>query len=319
MLKIYIAILTLTISLQTVASQTFEDWKSDFIKIAAAQGVPSDFSKKILQDVQFDQKVIDKDRNQITSRTDINYQEWIVTWMRKDPSRIEMAREMLKKHKKLLEQIEKKYQVDKEVIVALWGVETLFGKINGDHDLLDSLATLTYDGRRRKFFQTQLVEALRLIYQGHVERKNLKGSWAGATGQCQFMPSNISVYAQDFDGDGKKDIWTNEADIFASIANLLKKGGWQKGLSIGTLALNPKNSTFDLQVERTPKQFNQLGLTDLKGKPLVGNWRRKVATIPMMNSPLVLMGSNYKPLLRWNNSSLFAAFNILIIEGLKTN
>ena len=299
------------------AKTNFEGWKNSFIKKAAKKGIPKKFSKKILADVKFDPEIIEKDRNQITSSKKVDYQVWIKKWLRKSPSRIDEARAKLKENYDLLLKVEERYGVEKEVIVALWGTESLFGKIQGDYDLLQSLASLTYDGRRKKFFRTQLISALRIIYQGHVKREDLKGSWAGATGQCQFMPSNIPGFAKDFDGDGKKDIWNTKADVFASIAYLLKKGGWKKGNTIGILALDTKGRKFNLKKYRSAKSYNRLGLRNLDGSRLTGRWNRIAAEIPMQNSPLVLRGGNYEALMKWNRSSLFAAFNILLIQGLK--
>lgn len=301
----------------TYAKSSFDSWKRSFISKAAKRGIPSSFSSKILADVKFDKEIIEKDRNQITSSKKVDYQKWIQKWLRSDPSRINEARGKLKEHYNTLVKVEKKYGVEKEVIVALWGTESLFGKIQGDYDLLQSLSSLTYDGRRKKFFETQLMAALRIIYQGHVTREDLKGSWAGATGQCQFMPSNIPGFARDFDGDGKKDIWNNPADVFASIAYLLKKGGWKKGNTIGLLALDTKGRKFNLKKYKSAHQYNKLGLRNLDGSKLTGKWKRIADEIPMKNSPLVLRGGNYEALMKWNRSSLFAAFNILLIQGLK--
>ena len=159
-----------------------------------------------------------------------------------------------------------------------------------------------------------------MLYKGHTTRANLKGSWAGATGQCQFMPSNHHL-AQDFDGDGKKDIWTNKADIFASIANFLKNAGWKKGEKIGILALNTKNHKLSGNAFRTPLEYHKLGFKRLDGSRIQGagwSWSKKqAASMPLINSPIVLKGANYKALMNWNSSVLFAAFNIIMINALK--
>jgi len=311
-------ILLIFISLPLYAQEDFNAWKKSYAKRAAKRGLPSKFVLDILKDVEEDLSVIEKDKKQVILDKEKDYKTFIQMWLRSNPSRIEIGKEMLKKHAKVLNKIEKKYGVEKEIIIALWGVETFYGKITGDYDLIRSLATLSYEGRRRKFFETQLNAALRALKQGHVTRDKLIGSWAGATGQCQFMPSNIPVYAQDFNGDGKKDIWTTTEDVFASIAYLLKKAGWEKGKSIGQLAINSKNIEIDNEIYRSPSTFNRLGFTALDGSSIKGRWNsRRFATIPMKNSPVVLRGSNYKPLLKWNNSSLFAAFNILLLEGFK--
>lgn len=296
----------------------FDKWKSSYAKKASKQGIPKTFVLKQLKELKFDPEIVKKDRNQVILDKDTDYKKFIERWLRSEPTRIEQGKALLEKHKTLLEKIENRYKVDKEVIVALWGTETFFGKITGDYDIVHSLATLSYDGRRKKFFETQLSAALRLIYQGHVKREDLKGSWAGATGQCQFMPSNIPLYAQDFDGDGKKDIWGTKADIFASIANYLKKNGWSRGKSIGSLAINTKNKKITANRYRSQRQYNRLGFRSLDGKKVSGNWsKRRMAEIPMKNSPVILRGSNYGPLLKWNRSSLFAAFNIILMEGFK--
>lgn len=312
-----IILLCATLCPEAKAIEEFERWKRAYAKRAAKRGLPTAFVLKTLADVKVDLGVIKKDRNQVILDKSKDYPSFIKGWLQENPSRVEKGREVLRENLELLKKVEKKYSVEKEVIVSLWGVETFYGEITGDYDLIRSLATLSYDGRRRKFFESQLNASLRLLRKGHVTRDKLKGSWAGATGQCQFMPSNIVVYAQDFDGDGKKDIWTNKADIFASIANYLRKVGWKKGNSIGSLALNTKNTKTSLDHYRTKKQYNSLGFRNLDGSLInKGLWkRRKGSLIPMANSPVVLQGGNYKPLLRWNNSSLFAAFNILLVDA----
>lgn len=258
------------------------------------------------------------DRNQLTSDVTIDYSKWIKRW-RDNSNRIEKGKELLREHYQLLTEIEKKYSVDKEAIVALWGVETLYGKITGDHDIVSVLSTLAYDKRRRSFFEKELFAALKILNENHIEREKFKGSWAGAMGQCQFMPTSFLMYAVDYDGDGKKDIWSNKKDMFASIANYLKRAGWQKNKSIGMLAKKTKNNNFNYNRMRPAQKYNKLGLRRLDGEKISGDWIRKIATIPHKNSPLILRGSNYKTILRWNNSSLFAALNIILFEEFSKN
>lgn len=266
------------------ADAGFEHWKKQYKKRASKRGLSQSFLSNYLDDLSLDKEVLEKYNNQVLLDTKRDYQSFMKKWLRENPSRIEMAKENLKENLELLQKVEKKYGVQKEVIVALWGVETLFGKITGDYDVIRSLSTLAYKSRRKKFYEIQLNAAFRLLKAKHVSREDLKGSWAGATGQCQFMPSNFNAYAQDFDGDGKKDLWNNKGDIFASIANLLKKAGWKKGGSVGVLEFNSNNSN--------------------------------ASTIPLKSSPVVIRGPNYKPLMKWNRSSLFAAFNIVLIDGM---
>jgi membrane-bound lytic murein transglycosylase B len=297
------------------AEEDFDDWKKSFVNKYASKSLPASFIEEQLEDLDYLDDVIEKDRNQLTSSTELDFSEWIPRWLNSDPPRVDQGKKMLKEHAKILAKVERKYGVPKEVIVSLWGVETLYGKITGDYAILEALATLAYDKRRRRFFTQELLAALKIIREGHIQAKDFNASWAGATGQCQFMPTSFLMYAQDFDGDGKKDIWSNHADIFASIANYLKRVGWKRGGTIGVLAKAQSAKEFSYNRLRTPNQFHRLGLRKLDGTKLKGRWRRRVETMPQKNAPYLLPGSNYKALMRWNRSSLFAALNILLIDS----
>jgi membrane-bound lytic murein transglycosylase B len=256
--------------------KSFEKWKKDFAsRVAKKKILSKNFVLKALEDLKYDPEIIEKDRNQITASTTVDYTEWIPKWINSEPHRIEEGKRLLKKYKTLLSKVERKYKVDKEVIISLWGVETLYGKVTGDYNLVHALSTLAYDKRRRSFFEKELTSALQMIAQGHTTQEDLKGSWAGATGNCQFMPSSFILHAQDWDKDGKKDIWGNKGDIFASIANYLKNNGWKKGKIIGKLAKDTKGKKFNLDRMRYPSQYHKLGLRNMDGSRLKGRWRRR--------------------------------------------
>jgi membrane-bound lytic murein transglycosylase B len=146
---------------------------------------------------------------------------------------IRRGQQMAVRHHALLEKVSRQYRVQPRFILAIWGIETRYGAIRADVPLIPALATLAYDARRSTFFRSQLLDALRIVDRGHIELEHLLGSWAGAMGQPQFMPSSYLAYAQDFDGDGRRDIWLSEADVFASIANYLAKHGWRDDLTWG--------------------------------------------------------------------------------------
>ena len=313
----FVLIALFTLYTPTLFAETFSAWKKKFANDAVSSGLPKSYTLKVLKSVKFDPSVVKKDRNQVHSNKKLDYLKFMERWKGHNSARLKIANEKLAKNLKLLQQVEDKYGVEKEIIVSLWGVETYFGRITGSYDVVRSLATLAYEGRRRAFFEEQLKAALLMLYKGHTTRENLKGSWAGATGQCQFMPSNHHL-AQDFDGDGRKDIWTNKADIFASIANFLKNAGWKKGEKIGILALNTKNHKLQGKTFRTANEYNKLGFTRLDGSKIQSaGWSKKqAASIPLQNSPVVLKGANYKALMSWNASVLFAAFNIIMINAL---
>ena len=139
---------------------------------------------------------------------------------------IRRAREMATRHKSLLEKVGQTYGVQPRYLVAVWGIESNFGRFTGVRPTIQALATLAFEGRRATLFRNELFDALRIVERGHAPLENMKGSWAGAMGQPQFMPSSYLRYAEDFDGDGVRDIWTNQGDVFASIANYLKAYGW---------------------------------------------------------------------------------------------
>ncbi len=296
----------------------FELWKQNFIEKSSKKGLSKSFLRKQLKNIKYQPNIIDKDRNQVTSSTKINYPTWIKKWIGHRPTRIQKGKAHLRKYDAILTDIEKRYGVDKEIIVSLWGVETLYGKIMGKYKIIESLATLAFDKRRRTFFEKELLSALIIIKEGHIKKKDFLGSWAGAMGQCQFMPSSFLKYAQDYDGDGKKDIWTNKKDIFASIANFLKKANWKKDKSIGLL-VNKKGvkKMFEIHERRSPANYNKLGVRLLNGRPLKGEWKRRAAVISHKNSPLILRGSNYETIMKWNKSSLFAALNIMLMDAFK--
>ena len=313
-----VLLLLVAISSEAHPAQSFNQWKNAYAKRAARRGIPKAYVLKTLKGVQVDQRVLDMSRNQVLLDKDRDYKKFIDEWVGTSSKRIRRGKHMLRKYRTLLKRVEKRYGVKKEVIVSLWGTETLYGVITGNHDLIRALATLAYGSNRKNFFEIQLNAALRLLRDGHASRKTLRGSWAGATGQCQFMPSNFKLYAQDFDGDGKKDIWTNPADVFASIAYFLKKTGWKNGNTIGSLALNTRGKRIRLDRYYTKKEYRAMGFRKTDGSPLSGNWRgRKASEIPLKNSPVVLKGGNYESILAWNHSSLFAAFNIILIEGFR--
>lgn len=317
-IKLTIAMSLISIAVAPHAVASFEDWKEKYIRRAAKKGIPKKFSRQQLKTVTLDLKAIERSQRQVILDRERDYPSFIKNWIGEDQKRIRQGRELIRKHQALLSQIEKKYRVDKEVIVSLWGTETLYGEIVGDHDLIQALASLAYKSHRKRFFEIQLNASMRLLKKGHVTREHLVGSWAGATGQCQFMPSNFNAYARDYNGDGRKDIWATHADIFASIAYFLKKVGWKKGQSIGTLAVGPDESQIVFGKYYSKEKYKKLGWTQVDGSPLGGKWKsRRAAEIPFQNSPIVLRGTNYIPLMRWNKSSLFAAFNIILTEEFK--
>jgi membrane-bound lytic murein transglycosylase B len=202
----------------------FNQWLKGVKKEASSKGISKATIDDALTGIAHDDRVIRLDRRQ--PETKLTLEEYLAKVI--SDQRINRGRELLAEHRALLEPISQKYGVASEFIVALWGIETSYGNNTGSFSVIESLATLAYDGRRSQYFRGELMNALRIIEEDHISAYAMEGSWAGAMGQCQFMPSSFLAYAVDYNGDGKRDIWNTEADVFASIANYLNQHGWNQ-------------------------------------------------------------------------------------------
>jgi membrane-bound lytic murein transglycosylase B len=224
--------------------------------------------------------------------------------------KIEQAREAYKKHYNLLHEIGRKFGVQPRFIVALWGIETNFGRLTGRHYIISSLTTMAYEGRRETLFKKQLFAALTILDEGHIEQDKFIGSWAGAMGQVQFMPTSYLNYAVDYDGDGKKDIWNNYADVFASAANYLKTEGWDDSETWGRQVLIPDG--FDVELagikkKKTLQEWQDIGVRRFDGSALPKVDMNASIIIPDDASGRVYLAyNNYQVLMHWNRSYYFA-------------
>jgi membrane-bound lytic murein transglycosylase B len=192
---------------------------------AFAAGIGAATVRAALGDLRPNPKVLELDRHQ---------PEFNLTWSQfrakvLPDTRLQAAHEAVRREAHLLTPVSEQYGVDRRIVVAIWGLESAFGAITGKYGVVEALATLAYDGRRASYFRTEVLNALRILDHGDVSTAGMLGSWAGAMGQPQFMPSSYLRYAVDWDGDGRRDIWTNHGDVFASIANYLAKNGWRAG------------------------------------------------------------------------------------------
>ncbi|WP_300588284.1 lytic murein transglycosylase [Marivita sp.] len=244
----------------------FEDWIKGFRARALRQGISADVFDRAFAGVQYDADVIRRDRNQSEFTKTI----WDYLDSAASDARVNNGKAALRKHGALLDRIEAQYGVDKDVIVAIWGLESAYGTFRGSNPVIGSLATLAYDARRSDFFEEQLIEALKILQSGDVRLANFKGSWAGAMGHTQFIPTSYQSLAVDFDGDGKRDIWSDDpADALASTANYLAKNGWVKGAPWGVEVRIPQGFDYTLanrDILRMPSEWAQIGIVDLDGK-----------------------------------------------------
>lgn len=207
---------------EKISDAQFQAWLAQVKKEALAKGISQKTVNDAFASVSHDGRVIRLDRKQPESK--LTLEEYLAKTVTEQ--RINQGRELLAENRALLDEISAKYGVPPHYIIALWAIETSYGNNTGGFSIIESLATLAYDGRRSEYFRGELMNALKIIDQGHIAAYDMEGSWAGAMGQCQFMPSSFLSYAVDYDGDGKRDIWNTQADVFASIANYLHSSGW---------------------------------------------------------------------------------------------
>jgi membrane-bound lytic murein transglycosylase B len=219
--------------------------------------------------------------------------------------RIDKGKALLAQHKNLLDQVEKRYGVDRGVILGIWGMESNFGGFSGDKDVIRSLASLAFVGYRGDFFRNELMIALELVDKGLAPRENMKGSWAGAMGQTQFMPSSFKAYAIDFDGDGRKNIWTNLPDIIGSTANYLAAHGWVAGLPWGFEIKLPANYAFSL-TEGDFGSFAKQGVKRADGKPMPQRGNAKLFFPAGSEGPVFLITKNFDMIRAYNASDAYA-------------
>lgn len=212
-----------------------------------------------------------------------------------------------------LEDIAEEYGIPPEVIVALWGIESSYGTRMGNNQIIPSLVTLAYGSHRKAFFRKELFHALRILDEGHTSYEEFKGSWAGAFGQCQFMPSSFTELAADGDGDNKKDIWSNKADVFASAANYLKKRGWKTGQEWGQRVILTKFLPADLKVNKKGlsevfpiNEWKTLGAKPLKGYNHYKGQKARLFIPNGTTGKAYLVYNNFDVIMKWNSSTSFA-------------
>jgi lytic murein transglycosylase len=220
-------------------------------------------------------------------------------------ARIEGVARKAREWKPTLDAIEQQYGVDRWIILALWGIETSFGANSGGFDVIRSLATLVAMNYRADYFRDELLAAVQVLQQGHIPREKMLGSWAGAMGQPQFMPSNFLELAVDFSGDGRKDIWATVPDVLASIANFLKHWGWEAGASWGCEVIVPQG--FDYRRSRgSYAEWAALGLKRADGAPMPNEGNAILFFPSGATGPAFLVGENFEVIKRYNNSDVFA-------------
>jgi len=298
---IILSVLLMVFAFANNEQEKYLEWAKEFKKtLHLKYKIKNKTIKKIFKNTMLLEYVMHKDKNQLHQK--VSFSEYVNHMVSK--SRIEVGKEKFLENQKLLLKVQKKYKVNAKVIVALWGIESFYGKLQGKHLIIDAILSLIYDGRRAKFFTKELLNTIKILEQNNLQKSQIIGSWAGAMGACQFMPSTYISYAIDGDGDGVKNIWSNKSDIFSSIANLISKGRYRINEPIA-VEIQPVNS-FAKNKKFSLRYLEKLGIRYKNKKDIKGVSKNTKVTIREFDKRHFLIFDNFKIIKRWNNSDFFA-------------
>ncbi len=289
----------------------WDQWLAELRTEAAGKGIKESILAEALDGLTPGPEILERDRKQAEfTMTAPEYLAKVVS-----DAKVKRGKEMAEQHKELLARVGTKYGVQPRFILAIWGVESFYGTYTGKKPVIASLATLAYDRRRSTFFRHQLMASLEMANRGLIEVSNMKGSWAGAMGQPQFIPTSYLAYAVDEDGDGRQDIWSSEADIFGSIANYLAKHGWDANQTWGRAVQVP---------DKIRQQWGSLAKKNMTGDKGLQEWAKRGvrrsdgSALPTPNLATRLVApdgrkgvyfatyGNFRRIMRYNPSYLYA-------------
>lgn len=283
----------------------FHAWLQAFAQEALAAGIRQQTVDAMLAHAQWQPRVVELDRAQPEfTRTPWAYLDSAVS-----PRRVAQGRAQRRQHAAALEAAERRYGVPASIVTAIWGMESNYGQNFGSFSAIDALATLAYDGRRRDWARAELLAALRIVDRGDIAADALVGSWAGAMGHTQFLPSVFLAHAVDADGDGRRDIWGSVADVTASTANFLAHSGWQSGQPWGVEVQLPADFDYaraELSVHQDSDAWAAEGVRGMNGAALPRLQGASIVTPAGARGPALLVGPNFRALLRYNNSVNYA-------------
>jgi membrane-bound lytic murein transglycosylase B len=294
----------------------FAAWLESFRAEAAAAGIDGAVIDQAFEGVTINERVYELNDNQPEfSRAIWSYLDSAVS-----EKKVADGKEGLAQNRILLSLIEAAYGVDSEIVVAIWGMESAYGSILGNYDTIQALATLAYEGRRTAYGRSQLIGALKIIQNGYAARDDLKGSWAGAMGHTQFIPTTYLAYAVDHDSDGRRDIWTNLGDVFASTANYLAASGYAEGEAWGEEIRLPRDFDYalaDVAVKKPVVEWAGLGAQGVRGDLLQKydpNLRGRIILPAGAKGPAFLVFGNFEAILKYNRSTAYALAVSLLSE-----
>lgn len=300
--------LALTLSAAVLADERpdYETYVESLKTEALEHGISEDAVQRAFADVTFYERAVSADRNQPERvlTLDTYLPRAVPDW------KVQQGIEKYKEHEELLTQVGERFGVQPRFIVALWGIETNYGGYTGNFSVVSALSTMAWEGRREEFFKRQLMQALEIIDAGHIEPEQMRGSWAGAMGQTQFMPSSFLSYAIDFDEDGKIDIWNSYADVFASAANYLSNVGWSDDVTWGRQVQIPAGFDTELaglSTKKTLAEWQAEGVRRYDGTdlPTRDDIQASLIIPDDEQGRIYLAYSNWDSLMRWNRSNYF--------------
>jgi len=290
---------------EAALQQGFAQWVADFRASARAGGISEAALRSAFDNVQYLPRVIELDRAQPEfTRTVWDYLERTVS-----DQRVAAGQDKLLQVRNETEAAAARYGVPPSIVVAIWGMESNYGSNFGSTPTIDALATLGFEGRREDWARRELLAALKILDNGDIDHEHMVGSWAGAMGQTQFLPSNFLAYAVDADGDGRRDIWGSMADVTASTANFLSRSGWQADKPWGVEVRLPTGFDYgraDTSVRQSTAQWAAEGLRTVDGQPLPEFADGTILLPAGARGPAFLVGPNFRAILRYNNSTSYA-------------
>jgi membrane-bound lytic murein transglycosylase B len=304
----------------------FAEWLQQFRAEAEARGISPATLDRTLNGLEPSPIVVERDRTQ--RELTLSVRDYVKQRVTKGV--IRTARDARRRHGALLTRIQKRYAVPAEIVVAVWALESNFGRFSGVRPTVQALSTLAWEGRRGQLFRNELLAALGILDRGEVEPARLKGSWAGAMGQVQFLPSSYVRFAQDFDADGRKDIWKSLPDVFASIANYLRESGWVPRQPWGVPARVPATPSPALRDLMQARDGGCTAERDLSVPKSVGEWRqahlRLIRPLPRAaTASLVTLGkvsflvtANYEAILGYNCAHSYAMSVVELADAIRS-
>lgn len=292
-------------TLASSGNERFDRWIVGFKRRAMSQGISKRVVDQAFRGVKYNAGVIKRDRNQ----SEFTKTLWDYLDSAASDTRVKNGKAALRKHSRKLDAIERTYGVEKEVVVAVWGLESAYGTFRGNEPVIEALATLAFDGRRGKFFEAQLIAALKILQNGDTTARNMTGSWAGAMGHTQFIPTSYLAFAVDFTGDGKRDIWSDDpTDALASTAAYLKRSGWQTGKPWGVEVTIPRGFNYALanrKVKKMPSEWATLGVKGVDGRA-VRNYGSASLLLPAgSKGAAFLIFKNFDAIERYNTADAY--------------